>query len=298
MKIWLSKNSEIPIGEQLATQIALGVASGDLPVGERIPSTREIARRFGIHANTVGAAYKRLTAKGLIEFKKGSGFYVAARRNEAADGAFELDLLVAEFFRRARSHGFSAGDIEKSLRERIAAQPPETVLVVESDDQMRRILIEEIGAATGFRVAGASLEEFQKRHRATNAVVAAMADEKSNLEPLLSAGAARIFLIARSVSASMKDEMRPQPSDLIAVVSGWKDFLALAKTVLVAADVEADSILVRSTGDAGWRKGLKDASMLICDALTAKTFDGDPRVRPFRLISDNSLNELKDLTRR
>jgi hypothetical protein len=31
--------------------------SGDLKPGERLPSTRELARRFSIHPNTVSAGY-------------------------------------------------------------------------------------------------------------------------------------------------------------------------------------------------------------------------------------------------
>ncbi|HEX8639283.1 MAG TPA: hypothetical protein VF692_14530 [Pyrinomonadaceae bacterium] len=43
MKIWLSKKPQVSISEQLATPIKIGVASGDLPVGKRLPSTREMA---------------------------------------------------------------------------------------------------------------------------------------------------------------------------------------------------------------------------------------------------------------
>lgn len=298
MKIWLSKNSEIPIGEQLIIQITLGIVSGDLPTGERIPSTRELARRFQIHANTVGAAYKKLSEKGLIEFRKGSGFYVCAAKSGNATGEFELDLLVGEFFRNAQSRGFSRDEIEKHLSKRLTAQAPETILVVEPDENMRAILVEEIGAATDFQIVGVNLEEFKDKHRTTHAIVAAMTDEKANIEHLLQDEKASVFLIARSVSGSMKDEPPPPTNDLIAVASGWDDFLNLAKTVLVAANVEADSIILRSTKEANWQKGLKDASMIICDALTAKELGGDRRVRPFRLISDNSLDELRDFARK
>ena len=47
MRIWISKNSEVPIREQLVTQIVLGIVSNDLKVTERLPSTRELARRMG-----------------------------------------------------------------------------------------------------------------------------------------------------------------------------------------------------------------------------------------------------------
>lgn len=58
MRLWLSKNSEVPIREQLVTQIVLGIVSNDLKISERLPSTRDLARRYDIHANTVSAAHR------------------------------------------------------------------------------------------------------------------------------------------------------------------------------------------------------------------------------------------------
>lgn len=68
----------------------------------------------------------------------------------------------------------------------------------------------------------------------------------------------------------MNGETRPTADDLIAVVSGWESFLVLAKTMLVAARIEPESLLIRSTKEQNWRKGLNAASMIICDSLTAK----------------------------
>ena len=48
MRIWLSKSSEVPLREQLATQIILGIVSNDLKSGQKLPSTRELARRFDL----------------------------------------------------------------------------------------------------------------------------------------------------------------------------------------------------------------------------------------------------------
>ena len=90
MRLWLSKNGEVPLREQLTAQIVLGIVSGDLPPGQRLPSTRELARRFKIHANTVSAAYRELEERGWLESRKGSGVYVRAE----ADSVDELGKLV------------------------------------------------------------------------------------------------------------------------------------------------------------------------------------------------------------
>ncbi len=297
MKIWLSKNSEIPVREQLVAQISLGIVSGDLPFGERLPSTRELGRRFQIHANTVSSAYKKLVEQNLIEFRRGSGFYVFDAEAENAGGKPNLDALAAEFFRAAQALGFSRDEIFETLQKRLENQSPEQILVVEPDEDLRRILVEEIQAETNSNVTGASYEEFQAKSGASaNIIIAAMADEKPKIEALEISAARRVYLTARSVSGSMHGETRPQKDDLIAVVSAWENFLLLAKTVLVAADIDADSILTRATKQNDWRKGLESASLVICDAVTAKKFgDADKRVRSFRLIADGSLAELIEM---
>ena len=80
--LWLSREHTISIREQLSAQLLLGIVSQRLPPGERLPSVRELARRLGIHANTVSAAYRDLAARGWVSKRRGSGVYVrdVARR--------------------------------------------------------------------------------------------------------------------------------------------------------------------------------------------------------------------------
>jgi DNA-binding transcriptional regulator YhcF (GntR family) len=60
MQFWFARRSEVLIREQLVTQVVLGILSDDLAPGERLPSTRELARRFDVHPNTVSAGYRQL----------------------------------------------------------------------------------------------------------------------------------------------------------------------------------------------------------------------------------------------
>lgn len=281
--------------EQIVTQITLGIMSGDLKTGERLPSTNEIARRFKVHANTVGSAYQKLSEQNLIEFKKGSGFFVSEKKADESGVEFKLDRLIAEFFRDARAHGFSAAEIQKHLKKWFSVQPPEKFLVVENDERLRAIVIEEISRAVDFPVGGASFEEFQTGHRNANVIFAAMIDEMPKIQALLPPDKTCIDLKTRSVPGSLIGETRPSPEDLIAVVSGWEKFLLLAKTILTAANVESDSIILRSTAGENWQKGLKNTVMIICDALTARAFPSDKRVRVFRIVSDESLNALREI---
>jgi DNA-binding transcriptional regulator YhcF (GntR family) len=293
MKIWLSKSSGIPIREQITTQIILGVASGDLRGGEKLPATRQIARRCGVHANTVAAAYRELAAQGWLEFRKGSGFYVRSAENRNVENS--LDRLIVEFYQKARSEGFSAAEIKDKLMSFFARRTPDKILLIESDTDFRAILAEEIRQATGLEIAETSFEDFQKNDQNGEYVFAAMFDEKPKLEPLLPPDGRCVFLKARSVAGSMTGRKRPSAEDLIAVVSGWEKFLLMAKTMLVAAQIDAESLIVRHTREADWQNGLQQASMIICDALTAARFPAPDNLLPFRLIADESLERLRQI---
>src|SRR6185295_4658660 len=160
MKLWLSKTSEIPLPEQLTTQVILGIISSDLAPGERLPSSSQLARRFHIHANTVRTAYRDLARRGWVECRRGSGFFVQASGAErSSDPNLDLDRLISGLFEIARNHGHSMSEVQSRISRWLARQPPDHVLVIESDADLSAILIAEIQDRMPIHVAGVSLEE-------------------------------------------------------------------------------------------------------------------------------------------
>lgn len=295
MKLWLYKNSEIPVRVQLAEQIMLGIASGDLQPDEKLPSTRELARRFDIHPNTVSAVYRSLAEQGLLENRKGSGVYVRPNGHDPSARP-RLDELFHEFRRRAKAGGYTAPEIERLLTQNLRTERPDRVLIVESDPALREILIEEVRSSSRLPVSGISLESFADSPPVSRCIVAAMFDEKPKLEPLLRNGCPSVYMTANSVPASLSGRDRPAEDQLVAVVSGWDRFLSLAQVFLIAAQLDPGSIVSRSTADRDWKKATAAAALIICDQLTAACFpEGHPRVRIFRLISPASLQDLREI---
>jgi hypothetical protein len=136
-----------------------------------------------------------------------------------------------------------------------------------------------------------SFENFQEAE--TDLQIVAMNDEVERMNEILPPHKTCIFLRANSVPLSMQAETRPSEDALIAVVSHWDRFLTLAKMFLLAARIDPETIILRSTAEENWRRGLQNASLVICDSLTAKQFAGDERVRVFRVISEDSIKELQ-----
>jgi GntR family transcriptional regulator len=292
VKIWISKNSEVPVSEQLAAQITLGIAAGDLRPGEKLPSTREIARRCEVHANTVGAVYRRLADQNLLEFRLGSGFYVTESAGKRLEGARRLDELIETFLESAGALGFSEDEVRKRLTRPRVQKPADRVVLIESDDGLRDILIDELKAES-LPVSGATFDELASGSVRKTSLLAAMFDEKPKVEAVLNDGQRCVYLKGRSVSAAMAGETRPAENDLIAVVSGWSGFLTFARIMLLAAKIDPGNLVVRSRNDDDWERAIKAASMIVCDSLTAKLLKRRNGVRAFRVISDESLNELR-----
>ena len=274
--------------EQIITQISLGIVSGDLQAGEKLPSTRELARRFQIHQNTISNAYRELAERGSVVFKKGSGVYV--RGNEIKN---TLESLISRFFHEAETHGYTTGEIKSALQKRLNADLPKHFLVVESNAELRKILIAEISDATNCRVEGVSFEDLPNFNLTAESPVLLVFEKSKDLPPqILPPDTDRINLKANSVPDSMTGKTRPSDDDLIAVVSGWESFLTLARMFLLAAKIAPETLIIRSTNEMNWQNGLQKVSLIICDSATAKQFSNDERVRIFQLIADSSLKDL------
>lgn len=69
--------SEKPIYVQLMDSIKKKIQDGQLQVGDRLVSEREMSEQYGINRMTVRNALKKLQEEGVIETKRGSGNYVA-----------------------------------------------------------------------------------------------------------------------------------------------------------------------------------------------------------------------------
>lgn len=56
--------------------ILMQLRAGTLRPGQRLPSIRDEAQRFGVGKNTIVEAYLRLVGQGILQAKPGSGYYV------------------------------------------------------------------------------------------------------------------------------------------------------------------------------------------------------------------------------
>ncbi|HWK09109.1 MAG TPA: GntR family transcriptional regulator [Vicinamibacterales bacterium] len=119
LALQLDPADRTPIHAQLERGILAAIAAGRLPVGEQLPTVRQLAVDLKVNANTVAKVYAHLERDGVLETRRGIGTFVAARtpgRRQAAQRASELRRLVDRFLADLSSHGFSIEDAWPELQ--------------------------------------------------------------------------------------------------------------------------------------------------------------------------------------
>ena len=82
MNIIISNASNLPIYEQIYTQMKNAILTGDLSEGDLLPSIRQLAKDLRISVITTKRAYDELEQDGFVYTVAGKGSYVAAKNME------------------------------------------------------------------------------------------------------------------------------------------------------------------------------------------------------------------------
>jgi DNA-binding transcriptional regulator YhcF (GntR family) len=292
MQFWFARGSEVPIREQLVTQVVLGILSDDLKPAQRLPSTRDLARRFHLHPNTISAGYRQLARDRWVEFRRGSGVYVSASKPETpASRPLALDQMIARLFRSARRMGVSLPALRTRLRQWLELQPPDHFLLIEPDEELRRILLEELSRVAIFPVRCFGLEDCPRNP--DGAVPVMLPNRVAPVRQILPAGTEIIALQIRSVPASLAAYLPARSGALIGIASRWPEFLKVARAVLNAVGFHPDSLVFRDAREPNWHRGLPQTAAVVCDVLTERELPAGCRAIPFPLLSETSIAELR-----
>jgi DNA-binding transcriptional regulator YhcF (GntR family) len=292
MQFWFARGSEVSIREQLVTQVVLGILSDDLAPGQRLPSTRELARRFQVHPNTISAGYRQLERDRWVQFRRGSGVYVRASKPETPPTpALALDQMIARLFRSARKLGVTLPVLRSRLRQWLELQPPDHFLLIEPDEELRRILAAEIARAVTFPVESCAPQDCPKAPEGGMPVV--LPNRVATAQQLLPPGTELITLQIRSVPTSLAGYLPAPSGALVGVASRWPEFLKVARALLTAVGFHPDSLVLRDAREPNWQRGLKQTAAVVCDLLTAADLPPGCRAIPFPLLSESSIEELR-----
>ena len=293
MQLWFARSKEVTLREQLVTQVVLGILSDDLRPGQRLPSTRELARRFRLHANTVSAGYRQLEQQGWVEHRHGSGVYVCAAKPEGSPSpAFVLDQLIADLFRSARNLGVPAATVRSRLLHWLKLQPPDHFLLIESDKELARIVVSEMQKVLRLPVKTCDAENLGASEL-EGAVPVALPSKAKLVRQALPQGTELIVLQIRSVPTSLKPWLSAPSGGLVGIASRLQGFLKMARAMLIAAGFSPDALVVRDARKPHWQRGLKETAAVVCDSLIASELPKPCRAISFPLLAEASLADLR-----
>ena len=309
MQLWLNSTGEVSLREQMITQIVLAILCRELAPGDRLPSTRELARRFQIHANTASRAYRQLERDGWLEFRHGSGVFVRESHAQTAPSAVnpsqhesdlnaQIDQILAELLRKAGDLGASCSLVREHLRRWLAKAPPSRWLIVEPDPELRQILVFEMQQALRLPVSACGpedLDDFLTQEAIVGAIPVARPSKAEAVRKLLPSQTELTILEIRPIPPAIRKYLPQAGEGLIGIASRWPDFLRIANTMMVAAGVAPESLVVRDATRTGWKRGLDQCFAIVCDAAVKHHL---PEVRhriAFHLLDEPSLTHLRQI---
>jgi len=299
VRLWFSPSSEVPIYRQLVTQVVLAILCGDVRPGDRLPSTRELARRFGLHPNTISAGYRQLERDGWTEKRHGSGVYVRNNSEPPTTAEQILETHIAGFFRAVRELDLPAAAIRQRVAQWLEAPPPDHLLLIDPDAEIRQILLTEIREATSFPVVGMSVEECLGGDNLRRAIPICRPSKTKSIRSILPAGIELITLQIRSANGWLTPWIPVPPGHLFGVASHWPEFLTNARTVLIAAGLSPEILVFRDARQPRWNRGLDQVTAILCDAYTATVpaMPTKPHILVFPFLADAAVAELARYSR-
>jgi DNA-binding transcriptional regulator YhcF (GntR family) len=293
MRLWITKNGELPVREQLVRQVLLGILSEDLPAGHKLPSVRALARRHHVHANTVSAAYHDLLQQGWLELRRGSGLYVRPR-NTSPDLP-GLDRLLTALLQAARADGYAPEEVLERLEHLVRPRPYERLVIAEQDPGMRAILQTEIGEHLNVPIEISAAPDFSDLTKSARSLVVALPTRAAQVRRGLPDGVLFIPLRVRSVPASLEGQSRPGPEVVISIVSQSEEIRHWARAVLIAVGVDPDAICEIDTSAPDWKARISGKTFVVTDVVAARELPPGTHSKVFRIIADSSMEELKQL---
>ncbi|MFW0786750.1 GntR family transcriptional regulator [Gordonia sp. CPCC 206044] len=113
MLIRIDPTARTPLFEQVASSVRGAIARGEIEVGERLPTARELSRSLDINLHTVLRAYQMLRDEGVVELRRGRGAVVVDAAPDRAELVEAVDRLVAV----ARRLGLTRDAVSAAISE-------------------------------------------------------------------------------------------------------------------------------------------------------------------------------------
>lgn len=300
IKISISKDSPVPVKDQLIEQIGLQIASGSLKPRDKLPSIRQLAQKLSIHHSTVTAAYNQLAEAGLLDIRQGSGVRVST-----ASGSSDLqqDLSLEQLFRqclsRAAETGLSRIQVSEFAEKMLKAPPVKRILVVDRNEDFHPLLSAELEPHFALPVVPITFGKLsQSQDLLQDSLIVTSFYHLNPLQGLKLDPTRFVVCRVEPGDEELQALHTVRAGSLVAIVSISPTLLKMANNM--AAAIRGEEIAVRCLDrheETEISYLMKHVSMVLCDSPSesaVKAVSGKVPVKVFHLYSQNTIELIKD----
>ncbi len=252
----LDRSLPVPLGIQLRGLIEFGIALGELPVGQRLPSVRELAERAGIAPMTVATVYRELRQSGMIEAKPGAGTYVSEGQDSdqlRISAIRKIQRRIETVFNEAEELGLPPSVVAslvnaRAARGRPSSRPLSIVLVghfVDTTRQYAMRIREFLGPNDSLAVTTVSALQAGEALPRPCDLCLTLPHRRSEVESLISGGIPVMGLSFIPAEETRANLAVVNPMARIGIVSIFPEFMALMKPGVLRFTPHVSNIQVR-----------------------------------------------------
>jgi GntR family transcriptional regulator len=292
----LNRKGGVPLHDQLLAQLEMKILAGAIAPGERLPSVRVLARRLGLHANTVSGAYRQLQQAGHVELRRGAGVFVRAGAPASLEEARGLDEMIRLAVNAALRKGHSGPEIRCAVERWLRAAPAERVLVADPQRETVELVAHEIRSALGVPVSGCTLDELERQPDLVSGALVLAVPYHAARVARLAPGATLQELHVGAPAADRQAVLSLPAGAMALVVSRSSNLLQFADAFL--GSLRGDELLVQTRlagSRAEWRRLVPVADVVFADLLAAaEVRAASPRrLRELRLVAEEDLARVR-----
>lgn len=296
MDFVLNRRGGVPLHDQLLAQLEMKILGGAIAPGQRLPSVRALARRLGLHANTVSGAYRDLEKAGHVELRRGAGVYVRPGSPACVEDARGLDEMIRLALSAAFRKGHSGTEIRAAVERWLKAAPPERVVVVDPREETVEIVAHEVRTTLEVPAGGCTLQALEREPAlASGALLLALPYHSAKVARL--APGAPLETVPVEPSVADQKVVQSLPAGAVVLVVSHSPIVLQLAAALVGG-LRGDELLVETrlaSRRAEWRRVVPAADVVFADVLAAAEVRrcAPKRLRELRLLGEAALGRVR-----
>ena len=149
-------NLDVPIYQQLVDKVRVGVKTGQLQPGQKLPTVQELADGLSIAKGTIKRAYDELEHLGVLEKVQGRGTFIRYQPGNSESRKDQAMAAIDSLLERLEDMGFSQTEIgiflDLKRRERTNRLSMLKVALVECNPESLAQLAEQLRTVQGIEL--------------------------------------------------------------------------------------------------------------------------------------------------